>query len=153
MIPSVVMFCVLKVSSYIRAKHDLGLPLHLPCGHLSRGQSHSSALCWGAQVGSVRREASLTVSSSLHYEEKAGSLSSFWLSTLSHPKLNYTLIGLRFIYGCVCMQLHVYIAGIRTNSLNHELSVEKIKSSLLYLELNPDIESVMILPNNHKWTK
>lgn len=61
-----------------------------------------------------------------------------------------TLIGLRFIYGCVCMQLHVYIAGIRTNSLNHELSVEKIKSSLLYLELNPDIESVMILPNNHK---
>lgn len=54
------------------------------------------------------------------------------------------------IYGCACKQPPVYIAGIRTKSLNHELQAGKIENSLLHLELNLDIYSATILPNNHK---
>lgn len=88
----------------------------------------------------VVRTVGLTSHSPLPSADTEGRLTEFCLEP--HPKPNYTLNSLKFLYGCVCVQPHVYVAGTRT--LKHELQARKTENSLSYLELNPDTHSPMI---------
>lgn len=139
--PSVFMFCVLKDISYSRVKQG-----SICRGGISLWDRATAVLSAGVPKLAVNTGGFPHILLFPPLGTESG-FTDFFMVVYPPPLQAKLYLA---VYGCACKQPPVYIAGIRAKPLNHELQAGKIENSLPHLELNLDISSATILPNNHK---